>query len=225
MKLREFLSYRNNCPICYSDELKILLHSTRKQTVKIEDNKLIVKYNLLPLNQYETKYIVSYSFELDDNSFSIDFYDNNNIVPKKYVPLHLIHRFIKLSDTLDFYLFLRMCKGCNQYYYASQLFRMNYVKCYIDELVISEECFRLGYKLPNNMLRSFRVTNSPVKNITSVEYSQIDMDEHIPKLSPYSYHFPQAVHGDKRREITLNLIELSNPENFIERLNKLIVFF
>jgi len=223
MKIREFLSYKNNCPVCSSDNFKILLHSTRQQQVKIENDRLIVRFDLLPLTKGETKYAITYSFGLDDNSFFIDFHNKNSYKSKDCVPLATIRRFRTLDTNLRRYVIIKLCQNCHKYYYVSETFRMDYKNCCISNLTINEECFRLNCKLPNNKLRLFTVSNSLLKRTTTVEYSQnYDELNIMPPLSPYPY---QSFHKNKRGELTFDLIELSDPESFIDRLNNLIAFF
>jgi hypothetical protein len=223
MKIREFLSYKNNCPVCSSNNFKILLQSTRKQEVKIENDRLVVRFDLLPLTKDEVAYAITYYFGLDDNSFFIDFHNKSSYKSKEYVPLDTIRRFRTLDTNLRRYVIIKLCKNCHKYYYVSETFRMDYKNCSIGELIVNEECFRLDCKLPSGRFRSFTVSNSLTKNTTTVEYSQTDDEPNpTPPLSPYRH---QSFHGNKRKELTFDLIELSDPEGFIERLNNLIVFF
>ena len=194
-----------------SSAVKKAINDARKNLIQI------------PLTKGETKYAITYSFGLDDNSFFIDFHNKNSYKSKDCVPLATIRRFRTLDTNLRRYVIIKLCQNCHKYYYVSETFRMDYKNCCISNLTINEECFRLNCKLPNNKLRLFTVSNSLLKRTTTVEYSQnYDELNIMPPLSPYPY---QSFHKNKRGELTFDLIELSDPESFIDRLNNLIAFF
>ena len=92
--VKDWFDYRRNCPLC-ENVLITYLHSDRRQSIRFEDNRLVV---IFPLDAIKGKknqalYKVGYSFSLTDDTFCIEFYDKNNFRIDNEIPNFLPNRF------------------------------------------------------------------------------------------------------------------------------------
>ena len=121
--VKDWFDYRRNCPLC-ENVLITYLHSDRRQSIRFEDNRLVV---IFPLDAIKGKknqalYKVGYSFSLTDNTFCIEFYDKNNFRIDNEIPNFLSNRFKGLNTNLGFLKFYKECGGCHRYFYSSNNF-------------------------------------------------------------------------------------------------------
>src|SRR5271170_5137130 len=101
MNLKEFIDFRQHCPICQG-QLVNLFHSSRKQTVKIEEHRFLVFFALIALDgkSGQKPHTVVYSFDLSENLFQIEFYSRNKKVRYETVHDSIIKLFLALHSNL-----------------------------------------------------------------------------------------------------------------------------
>lgn len=142
MNLREFIAYNSNCPIC-SSKVTFSLHSKRRQSVRYEDNRLIVLFPLEAIKKGQSDFKVGYSFGLDDHSLRIEFYTKDEKRMEDQVPMFLIERFRELNKNLGYYSWVKSCP-CDRYGCVTQNFALDQIRL-IPPLIIVNEYWTFTY--------------------------------------------------------------------------------
>lgn len=217
VNLQEWIHYRHNCPLCQGI-LSTYLHSTKKQGIKIEDGRLVIKFPMYEENK-RAKYNVGYSFDLFKNSFYIDFYDNLDTRSEKEIPLFLMDKFRKFDTNLGYYSFYRRCGTCERYYYTSTDFKLNFKEATLSaEPDVSTEYFGFIQPLKGSNEKSyriFRLLNFCPQDKCSLTYWLSD--------GPDGIH-PNTMAPNHAEHIYLPLIHFVSLEETLNRLKKLLVF-
>jgi hypothetical protein len=144
MNLREFIAYNSNCPIC-SSKVTFSLHSKRRQSIRYEEDRLIVLFPLESLKKNQADFKVGYSFGLDNNSIRIEFYSYDEIRMDDRTPMFLIDRFRELNKNLGFYSWVKSCP-CDRYGCVTQTFSLDEIHS-IPPLTISNEYWTFSYNV------------------------------------------------------------------------------
>jgi len=161
MNLREWVNYRKNCPVCGSP-LTTYLHSQKRQSIKYEDNKMVVIFPLTSLKGKVPNHKVGYSFSLEDNSFCIEFYDKNFFRYELEIPKFLMKKFKELNNNLGDYKFYRQCNSCQRYNYSSNRFQLDLKSSTIIPIKVRAEYFGLIQNYggaQDNRFRAYRLLN------------------------------------------------------------------
>ena len=194
MKLKDFLNYREICPIC-GLELKIFFHSKRKQIVRQKDGIFKVFFPLSHLS-FKTKYNACYCINENDNSIYIDFYKEED--PLTQISLEWLKDFKQFNSNLKSYQIYKTCESCIKYSYSSNLFYIDFKNCSIGNLDLFKESFTFNKN--NNF---YKLYNDYHKQLSCILYGDTDF---------YSGC------------LNIPLIEFSTTEKMIEKINKLIIF-
>jgi hypothetical protein len=218
MNLQEFINYRKHCPICES-QLITQFHSSRKQNIKYENNKLSVFFSLPPLSRKQKTYKVAYSFSLQEFSLAIEFYSKDGatwyhnkaegFLRKRFLDLHL-----NLEKTR--FRFLRECTSCTQYSYYSNFFNINLRSASFENLFLHSESVGLTTALAEEGLnRIFRLVNIISEKKTYLFFWKGPVGDACVWL-------PIGIKGVTKIESPL--IPFVSKEETTNRLQKLIIF-
>ena len=216
MNLSEFLNYKTTCPLCESD-LNIVFHSQKKQSIRLEDKRLLIKFPLDALKKGQVDYKVGYSFGLEDNSWYIEFYNKVNARFDNEAPSYLIDRFKELNKNLAEYHFYRSCP-CACYYYRSNPFKLEFKSSNIGELEVHAEYIGVSQMLDEHKEKSFK--NFVLINDYLAGKSSFVLEK---SASPLNVRYDH-VHVPNESYTQTSLIKFTNKEETMERLKKLLVF-
>lgn len=220
MKLREFLNYRKNCPIC-NDPLTVAFHSERRQKIRYEDERMLILFPLEKIKKHHQNYKVGYSLGLDDNSLGVEFYTMDEERYCNNSPMFLITRFKELDQNLGVYKIYKHCHSCNGYTYASDYITLNYKKCSFGELTIHTEFF-IVTKPASNGIKVFKILNYYASKETFLNYGIVTVKH---QYSPFS---TRPIKGtdelDLDNNIHTSLIPFTSHDEVANRLDKLILF-
>lgn len=138
MNLREFIGTRQCCPMCNSN-LTVNFISGRAQKATLSDNELSVRLTMKSLKGHVPDYQVSYNFDLDNNSFYVNFHTEWDHTLQ--VPMHLIEKFREFHKNLKNYKFILNCEECERYALHSELLVMNMSNAQTSTIEIETENF------------------------------------------------------------------------------------
>jgi hypothetical protein len=202
MNIKDFIKNKNNCYFCNS-ELDLIFFSKKKQIFNLSEDKLIVLMDLSLKHKYT--YNVSFTFNTNDNSFIVDFYDKNFSKMSKKVPITLmqgLQRYFSYLNSLQIY---RSCNICKNYDYVSNDFKLDFKNKTIGDLNIKSESFHYHKKIENK-LKIYSLFNDHAKKESTIRV----------------YWDNQKYYNDL--EIKTNLIHLNNNVNLKEKIEKIILF-
>ncbi len=214
MNLQEFLSYREHCPICNS-KLVTCFHSEKKQSIRIEDNRLLVTFWLNALKKHQINYKVGYSFGLTDNSWYVEFYNKDDVRFEIDSPQFLRDRFKELDSNLGSYKFYRHCTECRRYNYSTNGFALNYKKARINKLCLNMEFFGLSIPTDDGH-KLYRLLNDYMSNKSTLMFGRGAVDRltyYDPAGSNYGFQL-----------LKTPLIKFTSSAETIDKLNKIILF-
>lgn len=215
MNLQEFIAYRECCPIC-DNKLITSFHSEKKQTIRFEDNRLLVVFWLNALKKHQINYKVGYSFSLTDNSWYAEFYNKDDKRFELDSPEFLRARFKELDKNLGGYKFYRHCTSCRRYNYSTNTFQLDFQSGIINKLCLNMEYIGLstpsddGYKV-------YRLLNDYMSSKSILMYGKHQTEEHI----QYNSHISSQ---PLRLLETNSVIKFSSPIETVDKLNKIILF-
>lgn len=211
MNLKEFINYRFTCPIC-DFPLSISFHSKKWQSIKYEEDRLVVMVKMNALKRKQKDYKITYSFGLNDNSWFINFFSKEEKPIDQETPNFLRDRFKELNKNLSLYRFYKHCQNCNRYTYSTNYFDLNFKTANLGELEIIYEYFGLFRPNPNgDGYRIYELINKPHLNETVISYG----------LANHADFPPNVMHF---QNLTIPLIKFSSKDETLERIQKLIVF-
>lgn len=205
MNLRDFLNYRNICPLC-SNDLKLLFHSRKRQKINYEDNRLLITFSMDSINKKESCKI-GFSLNPDDNSFFIEFYSNRG-ERRDNIPTQYLKKFITFNKHLGAYKFYKICEVCGDYHYESNYFNIDLITKNYGDLIVNKEIFYLHSPWKDGY-RRYQLVNNYVSNkswlciSTDIESKKYNMQDDT---------------------IVLSLINFVSKDEMINRLTKLLIF-
>ncbi len=215
MNLEEFLAYRECCPVCTS-RLVTCFHSEKKQSIRFEDNRLLITFPLNALKKHQIDYKVGYSFGLTDNSWYVEFYNKDNVRFEIDSPQFLRDRFKELDSNLGSYKFYRHCAACRRYNYSTNSFALNYEKGVINKLCMNMEY--IGLSIPfDKGFKIYKLLNDYMSNKTKLLYGKSADEE------PTTYDASNSTKFMELLEMN-SVVKLSSSQEVAERIDKLIVF-
>lgn len=223
MNLKEFIAYQTKCPIC-GDKLSTFFHSEKQQSFKYEEDRMVVIFRMDGLKKHQINYKVGYSFGLEDNSWQIEFYNQDSIRFEKDSPFHLMDKFKELNKNLGLYKFYRMCTApkCHRYNYCTNHFKLNYKTNFIENLGgslrVQMEYVGMTYPIESGY-KVFKLLNDYVSSRSTLVYGK-HKDETIAR-DDWGMHNPPIDHLDI---LQTPLIKFSSKEETMERISKLIIF-
>ena len=213
MNLKEFLDYRRACPIC-NNNLTVSFHSNRRQLIRLENNKMVVIFRLEPLRRKHIVYQIGYCFDIESQSFSIEFYTQDHIRFEKDVPLFLLDRFRELDKNLKSYRIHKNCMMCRRYHYSSGKLIFDYKNCLVSGMEIELERIGLS-QLTTNGYRIYRLDSFPKDSETHLNCWVSDHEEE----AIINYGCPWYA-----QKFSLPLIPFVSKEETTERLKTLLTF-
>jgi len=216
MNLRDFLVYRNMCPLC-DNTLSMTFNSRKQQKHRYEDGRLLISLFIPSIDKNQKSYYVGYSFGLDDNSFFIEFYRKNS---KKieYIPVSLLKRFVSFNANTGMYKIYKFCNHCKSYQYSSNYFKINLTEpLKLPDLTISSESFDLSTHITDGYdgYRLFKLVNNYITNKSILNFGTERYKDDI-KTSVYIPNF---------NTIETSLIKFVSKSETIARINKLLTFY
>lgn len=219
MNLREWLNYQKNCPLCQAP-LTTYLHSSRRQSVRWDEERMIVVYPLHD-KKLSSDYNVGYAFSLSSNQFGIEFYNKEGAVRVENSPFHLMDKFKSLDRNLRHYKFYCCCSSCQRYHYSSDVFRLDLKSSTFypeSGLSVFSEYFGLIQVMEKDsktLYRIYRLLNNYFNSSSQLIYwGSNDPQETLwDKTVPYGAEF-----------LDLPLIDFISPEETLSRIQKLLVF-
>ena len=213
MNLQKFINYRKNCPLCDSD-LATGFHSRRRQIIKFEDDKITATFTMDPINRFKKTYQVVYSFNKLDNSFCVDFINQDGNCYEKEVPLFLLDMFRNFNSNLKRYRFFRECTFCMKYEYYSNHFFLPTNDSVYPLLSVNEEHLILSKAVGNNH-RFFKLVN----NLEDNKSQLLVIKDHIKNITMHDWSsWAMADH------MKLPLIPFVSKNKTLERLDNLLIF-
>lgn len=214
MNLQEFLAFKQDCPFC-NKTLSFCFHSQKQQTIRYEENRLIVLFRLDGLKKHQIDYKVGYSFGLLDNSWRVEFYTQDEKRFENDSPKFLRDRFIELDSNLrSTYRFYKHCKICCRYNYSSNLFMFDMKEPNIGALSISSEYYGLSQPLVN-CHRIIKVNINHLHKNTSLLISKEESDVWARSDSTFSM----------ARHITLpKVMNTDSIDAMMDKLKTILVF-
>lgn len=219
--VKDWFDYRRNCPLC-ENVLITYLHSDRRQSIRFENNRLVV---IFPLDAIKGKknqalYKVGYSFSLTDDTFCIEFYDKNNFRLINEIPNFLLNRFRELNKNLRLLKFYKECGSCQRYFYSSSSFVLNLSSNSV-EIDLFYEYFGFAENFggaQDNRYRIYRLINWLQDKSSRLTYG---VDNNILHSQP-DIHRPILLNG--YTSLDLPLIKFVSKKDTLKRIKKLITF-
>lgn len=225
MNLKQFFDYRKTCPIC-DDVLVTSFHSQKKQSIRYEDNRFIVIFRLDALKNKQINYKVGYSFGLEDNSWYVEFYFQDEKRFENDSPNFLRERFKELDKNLGQYKFYRHCTGCCCYNYSSNDFYLDYDLAVINDLTVNVEYIGMlqpvetGFKV-YKLLNDYGGSKSTIVFGRHPSENIVRSDAGVINRQQYGNYYSSAFNLDM---IQVPLIKFSSKEETMERISKLLIF-
>ena len=166
MNIREFINLRDKCPLCNAN-LETKFISGRKSILKIDNNRLHVKFTLKQMKNGAPDYQVIYSFGLDDNSVQVEFcteWEHYN-----QVPMHLLSKFKEFYKNTEktIYAFYNVCTSCYKYSCNSNGFKLDLKSLNIGALDILYESFTFSIPVEWSEYKMIRLDNYSYPNMYS----------------------------------------------------------
>ncbi len=215
MNLKEFIDHKQYCPIC-DTQLITEFHSSRKQVIKIEEHRFVVFFALDGLKAGQKPYAMSYSFDLSDLSFQVEFYTKDRSSRFETAHDFLVNRFRELHKNLKQFQFVRKCSFCRKYRYSTDKFQLDLKTATFPDLTVWSEEFGLVHLLDKNEHRIFKL-----RNIHGEGSSTLIFCKGSPHDAEVEYTMPKWL---PTTELKLPLIPFVSKEETTQRLNNLLIF-
>lgn len=216
MNIQEFIDERTHCPICNTTLITQFI-SSRKQKIKLENDRLVVVFVMKSMSVNQPDYEVGYAFNPRDNTFHMEFYSEWD--HHGHVPMHLIDKFKDFHKNLGTCKFIRKCAFCNRYSKSSIPFDLNFktgtldTKFY-DGLQVSYESF--GLTLPaNDEFKIMFLNNFPMMNKSEIFWFRSDMEN----SARIDWMLPQ-----KHNKVVVELVPFISKDDTTKRINNLLTF-
>lgn len=214
MNLQEFIAYRECCPIC-NQRLITSFHSEKKQTLRFEDNRLLVVFWLNALKKHQINYKVGYSFSLTDNSWYAEFYNKDDKRFESDTPEFLRNRFKELDKNLGGYKFYRHCTSCRRYNYSTNTFNLDFQSGTVKKMCLNMEFIGLSTQLDDGY-KVYRLLNDYQSNKSTLMYGKRTTEEHTQYYSLVGAH--------KFDLLETPIIKFTSAQETVDRLGKIILF-
>ena len=216
MNLQEFIDERTMCPIC-NTALVTQFISSRKQKIKLENDRFVVVFVMKALSANHPDYEVGYAFNPKDNTFHIEFYSEWDHY--KHVPMHMIDKFKDFHKNLGVCKFIRKCAFCNRYSKSSISFDLNFktgtldTKFY-DGLQTAYESFGLTLPAEDGFKIMF-LNNFNTMGKSEIFWFRSDMES----SARIDWMLPQ-----KHNKVIVDMIPFISKEDTTKRINNLLTF-
>ncbi len=222
MNLREFIAYRETCPIC-KDVLVTSFHSQKKQSIRYEDDRFIVVFRMDSLKKKGIDYKVGYSFSLEDHSWYVEFYTNYDVRFENDSPNFLRERFKELDKNLGEYKFYRHCTGCCCYNYSSNDFYLDYDLGTISDLMVNVEYIGMLQPIETGF-KVYKLLNDYGGNKSTLMFGKHHSENAARSEGVVLSKRASALNFYNLDVIQTSLIKFSSQEETMERIKKLLIF-
>jgi hypothetical protein len=219
MSLSDFISHRDKCPFC-DTSLVTFFHSTRKQSIRYEDHRMLAIFDMNGLNKSEVSYKVGYSLNMNDNSFQIEFFTDHNGMYFNAVTLGMLEKFKEFHRNLGGrYSISRKCTFCKKYSYSSQRFGINFKTQQTEDISAAHESF--SFVLPTEEDCKIIILSNKYFSLTVFPppMSEVHFWRGSPSDAAYDRPYPS-----RRQLLTLPFIPFVSVEATSKRLNGLLNF-
>jgi len=217
MTLNELVKYRSNCPFC-NEKLITYFHSTRKQTIRYEDNRLVAIFDMNGLNKTQVGYKVGYSFSLEDDSFQIEFFTDEGTIYFNAITTGMLEKFKEFHRNLGGkYSFSRKCTFCKKYSYNSKIFELNFKGSHSEEISLAHESF--AFALPAAEGASKVIILSNKYPFECLPISEVHFWRGLPEDANYDRPYPPG-----QQLLVLPFIPFVSVQETANRINSLLTF-
>lgn len=178
------------------------------------DNHLSVIFDFNPINRNQKHYKVGFNFNINDNTFYVDFYNKDYSKIEEIVPLHLIDRLKALLNNIPNYQIYKNCSKCEQYNCSSNNFLLDLKSMSIGSLNLHSEYFGVIESVADGYFM-YRLHNHYFDNKSFLYYKKSNNinNEKVLKTNWMNSHI-----------ITTELIHISESTDIASKLNKIVVF-
>lgn len=218
MTLDELVKYRTECPFCH-EKLVTYFHSTRRQSIRYEDNRLVAIFDMNGLNKTQIDYKVGYSFSLADDSFQIEFFTDEGTVYFNAITTDMLGKFKEFHRNLGGkYSFSRKCTFCKKYSYSSKRFELNFKTRTTEEISLAHESF--GFVLQkDDECKVIILSNKYFSLLAPPPMSEVHFWRGSPSDANYDRPYPP-----RRQMLALPFIPFVSVQETAHRLNGLLTF-
>lgn len=219
MQFSEFVKYKECCPIC-KNFLSISLLSTRKYKFKYQEDKYVFSTFMKSLGKNKSTLDIDFVFNLQNASFSVNFYDKANKLIALYTPMSFIDSFKEFISNQKRLIFERRCTMCYQYKYQSKGITIDFNKSELGPLVIDSESICHYRKIDEENTRVFKIEYYTLSNTSLLAVKDITTDN-LSKMAPFS-----GLNLEFKNEISCpyRLEMFGTKEQDLEKLETLITF-
>lgn len=147
MYLNEFINLRKDCPMC-GTALITKLETGRKQKIRLENNRFTAVMIMRGMRSCEPDYEVGYSFDLHNNSLSIEFYNEWDM--KSCATKYMCDLFKKFHGNIkNRWYFNRACDLCFKYEMSSAPIEIDLHSATYSSVELSDESFVWDFPVDN----------------------------------------------------------------------------
>jgi hypothetical protein len=228
MHILDFFDYNKNCPIC-DCLLTSDIHFQIQQDIKLENNRTIIIFPLRSVGDINNK--IGYSFGLQDDSFSVEFY-NSDMEKIEKVSDDLINTGLMLNRHLGPFQFHRQCVNCKRYLYNSNNFKLDILGHKYDPLIVQSESF--GFIEYFDGIKPISKYHKLDKNYPKTKYQIYKLyNDYTNKISTISYwdsfnfsdvNYDEGITGSPFNSLNLPIIKYVSYKRTLSRLKTLILF-
>jgi hypothetical protein len=216
VNLNELIKHRTTCPFC-SEKLVTYFHSTRRQTIKYDDNRIIAIFDMNSLNKTQVNYKVGYSFCLEDNSFQIEFFTDDGTIYFNAINTDMMKKFMEFHRNLGGrYSFSRKCTFCKKYTYSSKQFGLNFKTSQTEDTSLAHESFAFALSTTEGASKVIILSN---KYLFDSPISEIHFWRGLPEDANYDRPYPPG-----HQLLVLPFIPFVSIQETANRINGLLIF-
>lgn len=214
MNLQEFIDLRSHCPMCDTPLITKFI-SDRKQKNKTENDRYVAVLVMRGMRSCEPDYEVGYSFGMQDNSLSIEFYNEWDMSKSASNYMIKIFKDFHKNVAKSRFRFIRTCGMCFKYEMTSELIELDLKKAQYSSVEVHDESFVFTAE-------------------TNEGYKFILLDNYVGDPDPRSelcwwrsttdYRVEWAIPNNSSVKSGLSLIPFVSKQETFKRLNNLIIF-
>ncbi len=212
MNLQDFIDLRSHCPMC-GTALVTKFISDRKQKNRLENDRYSAILVMRGMRSCEPDYEVGYSFGLQDNSLSIEFYNEWDM--KNHASSYMVKIFKEFHKNISKseFRFLRTCGFCFKYEMRSFRIDLDLKTATYSSIEPSTESF--VFTLPSEgEKRYIRLDNHVQWGKSDLWWWRSDMD----------YRLDWPLRSNCNNRLDLSPIPFISKEETGRRLSNLITF-
>lgn len=213
MNLQEFINLRSHCPMCDTPLITRFI-SDRKQKSKIIENRYVAILVMRGMRSCEPDYEVGYSFGMEDDSLSIEFYNEWDMSASASNYMIKIFKDFHKNMAGTRFCFLRTCGTCYKYDMMSTEIKMDLKKATFSSMEVYSESFIFSTQVEDGF-KFIKLDNCTDPKPSSELYWW---------RSEFDYRADWRVPKGCSKILDLPLIPFFSKEETSRRLNNLITF-